>query len=338
MNNPKALCHVLIILVVLTFWPFSGQAQDAVILPPEQPISGPGGSDLPYDAVEARRFGTAPDGYWVFRPSGLPVETAPLPIVVFLHGYTQLDPDAYREWIDHIVKGVAFVIFPDYQDEEHLGADFQTIAPDGAAAIRAAIDQLVATHQPVDFDSVTYVGHSMGGILSVVLADQSLFPMLPPARAVFSVLPGGCRDCGPTPEGAGIVVPDPLALPPTAAVIFMTGDADMVVGESGAERLWDLTDSVEHRTWITVPSDVHGSEPLISDHLLPETLGPSAKTNAHDHHGTWAVLDMLLACTATGDSCDTLFQDEPHTIPLGIWSDGTPVNPLELWPNGPLVS
>ena len=328
--------YALFALITLILLPLSVAAEgDDPLFPPSQPLFGPGGMATTYPEVEARRFGEAPHGFWIFRPAPIPDDATPLPIVVFLHGYTQLDPEAYRAWIDHIVKRGAVVIYPDYQDEEHLGADFETVADTAAEAVRRAIDLLVATDQPVDASRLTLVGHSVGGILSVLLADQGRYPNLPVADVIFSVQPGGCRDCGSTPEGAGVPIPPTLNLPKDSALVFLTGDADLVVGTSGASALWPVANALPQRAWATVPSDVHGGTPLVSDHLLAETLGPNAKINVHDWLGTWGILDQLMRCASDGVGCEEVFRDQPYAIDLGLWSDGTPVNPIMVWPSPP---
>ena len=330
------ISYAIASLIILILLPLHVVAEgNDPLIPPSQPLFGPGGTEAAYAEVEARRFGEAPDGFWIFRPAPIPDDVTPLPIVVFLHGYTQLDPEAYRAWIDHITKRGAVVIYPDYQDEEHLGADFEMVADTAAEAVQRAVGLLVATDQPVDASRITLVGHSVGGILSVLLADQSRYPDLPPAEVIFSVQPGGCRDCGNTPEGAGVPIPPTLILPEDSALVFLTGDADLVVGTSGAAALWPVTDELQRRAWVTVPSDVHGDPPLVSDHLLAETLGPNAKINAHDWMGTWGVLDQLMLCASEGGACEAVLRNEPFAIDLGEWSDGTPVNPIMVWPGPP---
>ena len=55
---------------------------------PDQPTSGPGGSDYLHFGVRKSRYGYGGNRYWIFEPYGPKPESAPL--VVFLHGWGAL--------------------------------------------------------------------------------------------------------------------------------------------------------------------------------------------------------------------------------------------------------
>ena len=64
----------------------------ALIAPPSQPSSGPGGSDYLHAAVTIENFGEGNDEYWIITPEDPLPSTAP--VVVFLHGWGGMTPVA----------------------------------------------------------------------------------------------------------------------------------------------------------------------------------------------------------------------------------------------------
>ncbi|MDP8908608.1 MAG: alpha/beta hydrolase, partial [Chloroflexota bacterium] len=136
---------------------------------PEQPAAGPGGRDYPYDAVAQRRVGSSPAGAYVFTPDDPAVVDKPLPLVIFVHGITAVNPDLYGEWIEHLVRRGATVVYPDYQTANPLAGTQRAYFGDMMAGIRAA---LVTLDTRAD-GPVVVVGHSMGGILAVNYAARA---------------------------------------------------------------------------------------------------------------------------------------------------------------------
>ena len=159
--------------------------------PPNQPTSGPGGSDYRFDQVRAERVG-APTGFWLFSPERA-ADTDPLPVVVFLHGFSAVDPFGYGAWIDHIVRRGAVLIYPEYQTKDLTQTSSAKYQPNAIAGIEAAIALLGADHAgPVDLDSIAIVGHSLGAVLSLNIA----------ALAGGLKSPTSPRSCPPNPEVA----------------------------------------------------------------------------------------------------------------------------------------
>src|SRR5437879_2664552 len=89
----------------------------AVVLgasPPAQPEKGPGSSDYVYTKVSAEMHGEGVKAYWVFEPVGVEAGKK-LPLVIFNHGWSAIQPMPYGAWIDHIVKRGNIVVYPVYQ-------------------------------------------------------------------------------------------------------------------------------------------------------------------------------------------------------------------------------
>ena len=56
---------------------------------------------------------TEAKGAWIFRPAGTPKR-----LVIFFHGQggeTEATPANHRQWIDHLVKHGAVVVYPRYE-------------------------------------------------------------------------------------------------------------------------------------------------------------------------------------------------------------------------------
>ncbi|MDI9793239.1 alpha/beta hydrolase, partial [Pseudomonas aeruginosa] len=74
-------------------------------------------------SVHQWHFGEGAREYWVFTPEQPVPGNAPL--VIFLHGWSVMQPDLYRAWIDHIVRRGMVVVYPRYQpDLKTPNADF----------------------------------------------------------------------------------------------------------------------------------------------------------------------------------------------------------------------
>ena len=52
-------------------------------MPPDQPTSGPGGSDYSHEGVQKSSYKWGAEQYWIFEPIGPKPESAPL--IVFNH-------------------------------------------------------------------------------------------------------------------------------------------------------------------------------------------------------------------------------------------------------------
>ncbi len=301
--------------------------------PPRQPASGPGGADLLFDGVDVVRAGRPPDGYWLFAPKLLEMDSSPptsasLPVVIFLHGFTALDPTAYRAWIDHIVRRGALVVYPDYQRANPFGDDWRTFLPNTFAAVRAAVTGLEEGDGPrPDLTRGAVVGHSLGGVLAAGYAASAEPEGLPIPTVLMPVAPGGCAGCGGLLDDTGVALPDLTRIRATTVAAVVVGDDDATVGESGAKRIWaDLTSiPLNQRDYVTLRSDPHGVPPLRADHLLAQTARFGGSVDPLDWYGTWKLFDLLADCAFRWVGCDRALGNSEAQRYMGTWSDGVPV-------------
>lgn len=338
MSRLRIDSRVLLVLLVL-FAASVGSpevAADDAPSPPAQPTTGAGSADYAFDAVVASRYGEEPDGFWLFEPANIEAGTQtpsrePVPVIVFLHGFSALDPVTYRGWIDHLVRRGAVVIYPDWQKlsifelkpDEYLG--------NAVFAIREAFRILEEPgHAAIDPERFAVTGHSVGGVLAVGIAAEAEAWRLPAVKAVLSVEPGGCAGCGGGVEQFQTPFADLSLIPDSTKLIVVTGADDSAVGDAGARLIWDATAQIpnEHRDYVVVPSDDHGQPELRADHFMPQTGSIGGETDALDWYGLWKVFDLQLGCAFGQVACDDAMNGSAGQRSMGAWSDGVPVAEL----------
>ncbi len=126
-------------LLLLLALPAPGvMAASALVTPPQQPDSGPGGAALRCRTVQAQVYGEGNLAYWIFEPADPTPMHAPL--IVFNHGWGAIQPLVYGLWIDHLVRRGNIVVYPAYQ--ENLITAPREFTPNAIAAVKDAIRRL----------------------------------------------------------------------------------------------------------------------------------------------------------------------------------------------------
>jgi len=274
-----------------------------------------------------------PTGYWLFEPgnSDGSLVTKPMPLVIFFHGYTAIEPEIFRPWIDHTVQRGAVVIYPYYQNaDDNILPEF---VDNGETAIRDALTELAKPgNVPVDLNRVGVVGHSVGAVLTADYAAIAEKDGLPVPSVVMPVEPGGCIDCNELPPGWGVPLADFSKIPSSARVYVITGSDDDFVGDAGAKHVWNGLTNVpaDQKDYIIVQGDTHGFPLLLADHDFPVAGPLPEKLNTLDWYGTWKLFDLLTDCGFANKGCDQAFGGTEAQTYMGEWSDGTPVKPAVI--------
>lgn len=343
----------LAVLVLMLLVAFSGTLRlataqvatptPALVVQPAQPATGPGGAELAYDGILAQHYGPQPDGtadptgYWLFEPTRPRTSTTPesLPLVLFLHGFDLIDPEAYHVWIDHLVRRGAIVIYPDYQaanlpfNQPTLVEVFQSAPPVIAAAVRDALNQLAGQgHAQPDLGKLAVVGHSLGATLGADFAGRAT-PDLPEPSSLFLLMPG----CPPACDLSHLA-----QIPAATRVLVLVGSQDDVAGTEPARRIWVELSQIpdDNKDFILLQSDAHGSPPLLADHFVSLTTQVTASgaafgsLNSYDWYGTWKWFDALMTCSFTGQDCHIALGNTPEQRSMGAWSDGVPVTEPQI--------
>ena len=208
--------------------------------------------DLPAD-VSVSFAGRGAQGAWVLRREG----AAKDPVLLFLHGWTAVNPELYGPWLTHLVRKGSTVVYPVYQDAPFLAPD---LAFEGVVAgVRAAIAEEALRPQ-----GWVVAGHSAGAAMSADYAASAERLDLPPARAIFSAYPGRMI------RGIPLKLPeiaDPRKIPRTTRVVAFYGTNDQTVGDTTAKR-------IVARAQVRDEELVRVSDPAVNDHLGPQRSGP----------------------------------------------------------------
>lgn len=307
------------------------QATSATPVQPTQPTSGPGGSDYRFAGVTERHVGDGPRGAWVFTPEGVPEDDlGSLDMVLLIHGFGGIDPAMYEDWIDHLVRRGAIVIFPVYQSLDVIDVGPPTWPTNLFAGVQVAIASL-QERSGTDFRTkpVDVIGHSLGGPLSIRYTLDSERLGFPVPRTLFVVQPGGCQPCGNF-GNLGIDLPLDETLPSTLLAQVLVGDRDTTVGDADARSLWPLFAAIpdNHKDYVTIRSDDHGTPPVIADHAAVGTGNRADGIDVIDWFALWRSQDALMSCAASGTDCEVALGDTPEHRFMGTWSDGVPIVPL----------
>lgn len=332
-------CHVsptlLIICLLLTarINHAGVSANPATISQPTQPASGPGSSERRFTETQRIYVGDEPTGAWVFTPAGAtPSDIRNLPTVLFIHGFSALDPDIYGSWIDHLVQRGAIVVYPDYQPANPLQDAPAEYISNLFTGIRTGIEYLEhAGITDVRKHGFHVLGHSLGGVLAVRYAQDANRLGYPRVRTLTVVEPGGCSTCGNF-GSLGVSLDLDRTLPADLLAQVVVGSDDSTVGDADARSIWPLLKNIPsaQRDYVTIVSDEHGIPPMIADHEMVGTGGARGTEDAMDWFALWRPLDALIACADSGELCSTALGDTPEHRFMGTWSDGTPVTPLVI--------
>ena len=185
--------------------------------------------------------------------------------VVLFHGWTDITPDGYLEWIAHLNAEGVTVLFPRYQ-QSALSLPAQMLA-DAEAATRDGFAKAPPS------GPVISAGYSLGGGYSVVYAANAKAWQVPVPRAVYAVFPA-------MPP----VVPEPFGrVPPKTPVTMLVGDRDSVVGTLGADQLAAAISP--HPATIVLRTSTAA---IAFDHLSAKRTGPAAQ------RAFWLPLDRIV--------------------------------------------
>ena len=205
----------------------------------------------------------------IIRPD--PAPPAPLPVVVFLHGWGAPEPDFYRPWLEHLARRGSAVVYPRYQDS--------FVQPPRQALGNVLAALRIALARPgLDTGSLVIAGHSAGGALAADYAALARTAGLPAPRAIFAAYPG--RRLPRIPDGLPEIPPRRIA--PGTRIVAVASEADGVVGTGTARELVRGATRADARLVLV-------DDPAVADHQAP------LRTDAAVRRAFWAPLDRLIA-------------------------------------------
>lgn len=329
--------------------------------PPAQPEKGPGGKDYSHSAVIKNRYEEGIKEYWIYEPDQPKPSSAP--IIVFLHGWSAMNPAVYGAWIDHLVKRGNIVIYPRYQSD--LKTPLNDFTANAIDAIHNAIGRLQneSNHVRPDLSKFAVVGHSVGGLLTANVTALAQDNGLPEVGAMMSAEPG--RTWNPGTRG-NVPLANLTKISAKTLLLSVVGDQDRLARDIDAKRIYYESKNVnaEDKDYVTLISDEHGTPPLIAHHGAPTAFdlaydngekseGTSALherlkekmrerqngndeaeittehlVNALDFYGTWKLFDGLCDAAFIGKDREYALGNTPQQRNMGQWSDGVPVKEL----------
>lgn len=310
----NALIKFFLGAAILTAALLSGGEPDPITQPP-QSKSGPGSTEYPHATFKQSSIGKGNTQIWIYEPDEPKPATAP--VILFMHGWSAMDPGPYLAWIEHLARRGNIVFYPRYQ--AGLATPPETFTPNAVGAIKDALKKLEEDKERVQPDLTRFaaLGHSYGGIIAANLAAVAKDHGLPPIKAVLAMEPGS--------NGFGKPYADYALIPKGTLLVCMAGDDDKFVGDRDAKRIFTeaVNVSKDDKDYIVLYSDKHGTPPQNANHFAP--IAPKSHVDAHDYNGFWKWMDGLTDAAFFGKNRDYALGNTEKQRNLGAWSDGTPL-------------
>jgi acetyl esterase/lipase len=221
------------------------------------------------DAVRVQGpFGQGAGAVWIYRPA----HRRATGLVIFVHGYTAIDPRSYDPWLRHLAAQGNDVLYPRYQPTRN--------GPGLLAGLLVGVKRAVLRLDAKGLPAVA-IGHSMGGRLAVEYAAVAGGVGLPEPSAIWSLEPAVLGDVD-TRVNLG-------AIDPRTHILIAVGDRDDVVGSTGARQLLARLKVGGYPPASIQVETLRSRDGFVADHLAPLRAG------APERAEIWSEADRLIA-------------------------------------------
>ncbi len=297
--------------------------------PPAQPTSGPGSNNYVHGSYKKTSYGSGDLKYWIYEPAA--PEPTSAPVILYLHGWSADRPSLYEDLLIHYARNGHVVIFP------KIGSwlNIHTYEANSKQAYQNALAKLQAGgHVAPNLDKTIIMGHSLGSQIAVKMADTAADFSYPAPKGLVLHEPAGSdqmRNDFMLNNNLGNIPPS------TAMLILVRDDWDQDTGAYPVPvTIWHSSPQLKNRGLMSIKSDNHGNPNLQSTHTSVQSKkgnfwDPEQYTDAIDWYGYWRTSDALVDFAFNNSSADThIFSSSVLDTNMGAWSDGTPVNPMEI--------
>lgn len=272
---------------------------------------------------------------WVSVHHPYAVINPALPTIFFAHGFSNPvgSVTEYAALVGQLASHGYNVVFAPY--EGGTGLNIPRRFDQLVTGFSAAVDAYALNSTQVGFAGHSYGGGFMPSVIRHLMMNQpSQFragrSWGSSAAFLFTMAPGYTfSGGGQTAVDGSQLIPFPANL--NVVVQVFSGDNTFVDPRVALDVFYNISTLNSQKDFLMVHSDSHGSPPQVANHFLPNT-GPNVPSTSLQ---AWAVsrhLHALAAWTFGGDTT-------AKTIALGngvdaqrftgLWSDNTPVVPLD---------
>jgi dienelactone hydrolase len=227
----------------------------------------------------------------VLLPDG--IVSAPLPLVIFLHGWQGTNPKNFGALIDHLTRRGAVVIYPVYQRNGQ--DDPQLITATAQASIAHALRWLASEHPGlVRSETAIYYGFSIGATMAVNLAAGAPANRMPRARVLLLSAPGDALHVHRGSMGRSILQSNLNRLPLSLPIVLMTGAEDETIGVPTATAFWNqICNQPRKKNLIIWPRGSNGTQDIRAGHGMPGA--PDSRYDIEDFYTPWEAVRILEA-------------------------------------------
>ncbi len=307
------------------------------IKPPEQPSSGPGGSDYLYSSYTRIPYPSTNAGNsYIYQPAGGALPSS-LPVIAYLHGYEADNGlSANEALVVHIVKKGYIVIYCNYEILGVLPSNFESNAAkninDGLNHIKADSTCIQPATNPDGTLKFGLIGWSVGGVTAINIAAAN-YPAdyVPQPQFVMAIEANNGGDIfgeEVTPMNDANNIPSDTNI----LMIMAEEDAKLNTTWNTSSRYWSQITQIpeSRRQWIGLYSDYNGtpdSNDLKAVHRWVAGGGSRDKINALDYYGSYKWCVAIANDTFYGTDRRYWYGNTPEQTFMGNWSDGSAVNP-----------